>query len=62
MATKREIIQPNPGDKRYAQRNKEGRFTDDLTSVGKSLAAARRIHARSIVPKSQADRSDQRRG
>ena len=33
--TKREIIEPNPGDKRYARRDDKGHFTSDQTDVGK---------------------------
>jgi hypothetical protein len=28
-AKKREIIEPNPGDKRYVRRDENGRFTED---------------------------------
>ena len=37
--TKRELIEPTPGDKRYARRDDKGHFTDDQSDVGKSLAA-----------------------
>ena len=60
MSAKREVIQPKPGDKRYARRDKEGQFTKDQTSVGKSLAADRRTHAKTVVPKGQGDRGDQK--
>ena len=42
MARKREIIEPNKGDKRFARRDAEGRFTEDQTDVGRSLSADRR--------------------
>ena len=58
----REIIQPHPGDKRYARRNPEGQFTENQVDVGKSLAADRRSKAKKIVPKGQGDRGDQKRG
>jgi hypothetical protein len=60
MSSKREVIQPKPGDKRYARRDKEGQFAKDQTSVGKSLAADRRTHAKTAVPKGQGDRGDQK--
>jgi hypothetical protein len=60
MSAKREVIQPKPGDKRYARRDQEGQFTKDQTSVGKSLAADRRTHAKTVVPKGQGDRGDQK--
>jgi hypothetical protein len=61
MAIKREVIEPKPGDKRYARRNKEGQFTENQASVGKSLAADRRKHAKKVVPKGQGDRGDQKK-
>ena len=61
MAAKRETIQPNPGDKRYARRGKEGEFTKDQTSAGKSLATDRRTQAKTVIPKGQGDRGDQKK-
>ena len=57
----REIIQPHKGDKRYVRRNSEGQFTEDQVNVGKSLAADRRSKAKTIVPKGQGDRGDQKK-
>lgn len=62
MAIKREVIQPKTGDKRYARRSKSGQFTDDQTSVEKSLAADRRTRAKKVVPKGQGDRGDRKKG
>jgi hypothetical protein len=59
--SKREVIQAHTGDKRYVRRGKAGEFTNDQVSVGKSLAADRRIKAKTIVPKGQGDRGDQKR-
>jgi hypothetical protein len=61
MASKRELVQPKPGDKRYIRRDEEGQFTSDQTSVGKSLATDRRTSAKTIVPKGQGDRGDQKK-
>jgi hypothetical protein len=61
MAIKREVIEPKTGNKRYARRNKDGEFTQDQVSVGKSLAADRRTHAKKVVPKGQGDRGDQKK-
>jgi len=58
---KREEIQPNAGDKRYARRDDHGRFTDDQTNVGKSLAADRRKHSKNEVPKGMGDKGDQKK-
>ena len=57
---KRELVEPNNGDKRYIRRDKEGKFTGDQVSVGKSLSADRRSKAKTIVPKGQGDRGDQK--
>ena len=47
--------------KRFVRRDERGRFTSDQTSVGRSLAADRRQHAKKVVPKGEGDRGDQRR-
>jgi hypothetical protein len=56
--TKRQAIEPNPGDKRYARRDKEGHFTSDQTSVGKSSAADQRQHSKTPAKPGQGDRGD----
>jgi hypothetical protein len=61
MSTKREVIEPQPGSKRYVRRDENGQFTDDQTSVGKSLSADKRQHAKTIAPKGQGDRGDQKK-
>ena len=58
---KREVIQPHGNDKRYIRRDKEGQFTSQQVNVGKSLAADRRSKSKTIVPKGQGDRGDQKR-
>ena len=55
--SKRELIEPNPGDKRYARRDEEGRFTE-MVDVGKSLSQDRRREAKHEAPKGQGDRGD----
>ena len=60
MASKRELIEPHPGDKRYVRRDKEGRFKES-DDVGRSLAADRRVKAKTVVTKGQGDRGDQKR-
>lgn len=57
----REIIQPHQDDKRYARRNERGQFTGNQVNVGNSLAADRRSKAKTVVPKGQGDRGDQKR-
>lgn len=58
---KRELIEPNPGDKRYIRRNEQGQFTRDQVDVGRSIADDRRQHAKRIVPPGQGDRGDQKK-
>ena len=57
--SKRELIEPTPGDKRYARRDDEGRFTE-MVDVGKSLAQDQRREAKNEAPKGQGDRGDRR--
>jgi hypothetical protein len=56
--TKRELIEPNKGDKRYARRDDKGQFTDDQTDVGRSLAADRRQHSKTPAKPGEGDRGD----
>jgi hypothetical protein len=57
---KRQLIDQGT-NKRYSRRDARGRFTTDQVEVGKSLSADRRTRARTVVPKGQGDRGDQRR-
>jgi hypothetical protein len=59
--SKREVIQPRKGDKRYARRDEQGQFTGSQANVGKSLSADRRSKAKTVVPKGQGDRGDQKK-
>ena len=58
MARKRELIEPNEGDKRYIRRDENGRFTSDQVDVGRSLAADRRQHAKTRAAPGQGDKGD----
>lgn len=58
--SKRELIEPNPGDKRYVRRDDEGRFKEEV-DVGKSLAADQRRHARHEAEPGQGDRGDRQK-
>ena len=49
------------GNQRYIRRDAKGRFTSDQVDVGSSLAADRRRKAKTVAPKGQGDRGDQRR-
>ncbi len=60
MPRKREEIEPNKGDKRYARRDEKGQFTDSQDDVGKSLAQDQRQQAKTESKKGQGDRGDRR--
>jgi len=55
--SKRELIEPHEGDKRYARRDAKGRFTK-MVDVGRSLARDARSKARRVVKSGQGDRGD----
>jgi len=55
--SKRTLIEPHKGDKRYVRRNKTGEFKKEV-NVGRSLSADRRRNARTKVKKGQGDRGD----
>jgi len=54
--SRRDLIAPK-GSKRYVRRDPHGQFKKEV-SVGRSLAADRRRHAKTKVPKGQGDRGD----
>lgn len=56
--SKRELIEPNQGDKRYVRRDHDGQFTDDQTNVGKSLAADQRQHSGTKAKPGHGDKGD----
>lgn len=60
MASKRELIEPTPGDKRYVRRDEKGQF-DKVVDVGRSLAADRRSSSKTAVAPGQGDRGDVKR-
>jgi hypothetical protein len=61
MARKREMIEPNEGDKRFARRDAAGKFSEDQSNVGRSLSADRRNKSKTVVPKGMGDRGDQKK-
>ena len=61
MARKREMIEPNQGDKRFVRRDAAGKFTEDQSDVGRSLSADRRSKSKTVVPKGMGDRGDQKK-
>jgi hypothetical protein len=60
MPSKREQIEPNPGDKRYVRRDEKGQFseTDDQ---GRSLTQDRKQPAKAETTKGQGDKGDRKR-
>jgi hypothetical protein len=57
MAAKRELIEPNPGDKRYIRRDEKGRIAESV-DVGKSLAQDVRKRAKTTAKPGQGDKGD----
>jgi hypothetical protein len=55
--SKRTVIEPKKGDRRYVRRNKKGEFKKEV-SVGRSLAADKKRTAKTKVKKGQGDRGD----
>lgn len=60
MASKRELIEPTPGDKRYVRRDDQGQFKK-VVDVGRSLAADRRSSSKTEVASGQGDKGDVKR-
>ena len=58
--SKRELIEPNKGEKRFVRRKSDGTFGKTV-DVGKSLSADSRTKAKKKVPKGQGDRRDAKR-
>lgn len=57
--SKRELIEPTKGDKRYVRRDEDGRFSEQV-DLGKSLAADQRVKAKAKAKPGQGDRGDRR--
>jgi hypothetical protein len=53
---KRERLETDPP--RFIRRDARGRFTSDQVDVGRSLAADRRVKAKTKAPKGMKDRGD----
>jgi len=59
MASKRKLIEPHKGDKRYVRRGAKGRFKES-DDMGKSLTQDRRRKAKTIARRGEGDRGDRR--
>ena len=57
---KRELIEPNEGDKRYIRRDEEGRFTDDQVDVGRSLSQDAKQQSTTEAKPGQGDKGDRK--
>ena len=55
--SKRELIEPTNGDKRYVRRDDDGRFSES-DDVGKSLAADQRQRAKTKAKPGEGDKGD----
>jgi hypothetical protein len=55
MADKRELIEPNEGDKRFVRRDEEGKFKES-DDVGRSLSQDRKRQAKTESESGQGDR------
>jgi hypothetical protein len=60
MPSKRELIEPHPGDKRYVRRDSAGRFKES-DNVSRSLSQDRRRQAKTTAKRGQGDRGDRKR-
>lgn len=58
--SKRELIEPHEGDKRYARRDEKGQFGEQ-DDVGRSSAAAQRVKAKTESKPGEGDRGDRKR-
>jgi len=59
MAEKRELIEPNEGDKRFVRRDEEGKFKESV-DVGRSLSQDRQRDAENESEPGQGDRGDRK--
>jgi hypothetical protein len=59
MPQERELIDTGT-DKRFVRRDEQGQFKDSV-DVGRSLAADQRQKSKTVAPKGQGDRGDQKK-
>lgn len=59
MAEKRELIEPNEGDKRFVRRDEEGKFKES-DDVGRSLSQDQKRQAENESEPGQGDRGDRK--
>lgn len=61
MPSKREMIEPNEGDKRYVRRDAKGKFTESQDDTGRSLSRDRSTAAKTKSKKGEGDRGDRKK-
>ena len=59
MAGKRELVEPNEGDKRYVRRDEDGQFTES-DDVGRSLSHDQKRDAKNTTKSGQGDKGDRK--
>ena len=59
MAKDRELIEPNPGDKRFVRRDEQGQF-EESDEVGRSLSQDRKQDAKTQSKSGQGDKGDRK--
>jgi hypothetical protein len=59
MPSKRELIEPHNGDKRFVRRDNKGEFSKEV-DVGESLAADGRQHSETVAKAGQGDKGDRK--
>jgi len=60
-SSKRELIEPRPGDRRYVRRNPDGTFKESV-DASRSLSQDARVHAKTAAKPGQGDRGDRNPG
>jgi len=57
MSSKRELIEPNPGDKRYVRRDKDGKFESEV-DMHRSLSRDDQHNSKKTSKPGQGDHGD----
>ena len=60
MPSKRELIEPNEGDKRFVRRDEEGKFTES-DDVSRSLSQDQKREAENEAERGHGDKGDRNR-
>ena len=59
MAGKRELIEPNEGDKRFVRRHEDGQFTES-DDVSRALSQDQKTEAKNTTKPGQGDKGDRK--